>query len=402
MNSSIKNALIGLFALIASGIILFMLLFLHPTVGDDGKRLRVLFTNIDKVNVGTRVTYAGHPVGEVIGLMEVPDARRGKVAKNGEIYVYELILEVDSSVNVFNTDQVSVQTSGLLGERNVEITPRAPAPNQELMIVNDTLLYAVPAGSMEGTLNRVDEIAKQFSTLLQTTQEVVSSLQKEDIPAHLGDTARHIASLASTLDQPQKWSQSIDRLSSLLDRAHHSWDRADETIQNFSQISQQATKSWEKVDQSLDTMAAALQKTENLLENLHQGKGTLGQLLQGDDLYVRLKTFMYKGETIFDDIKQFGLLFQLDKRWQRLQAKRLQLLQKLSSPEAFSAHFEESLNRMELSLANVTYALQEAEQTGSCLAETALFQERFKKLLQETTQMEETLNLYLTSIKERE
>lgn len=401
MSSSIKNALIGLFALIASGIILFMLLFLHPTVGDDGKRLRVLFTNIDKVNVGTRVTYAGHPVGEVIGLMEVPNARRGKIAKNGEIYVYELILEVDSSVNVFNTDEISVQTSGLLGERNVEITPRAAAPDQELVSINDTLLYAVPAGSMEGTLNRVDEIAKQFSTLLQTTQEVVSSLQKEEIASHLGNTARHIASLTNTFDQPERWNQAIDRISSLLDRTHRSWDTADQAIQNLAQTSQKAKESWDKVDHSLDSLGLAIGKAEALLEGLHQGQGTLGKLLRGDDLYLRLKTLFYKGETIFDDIKQFGLLFQLDKRWQRLQARRLQLLQKLSSPQAFSAHFEEELNRMELSLANVTYALQEAEQSGSCLAETPLFQERFKKLLQETTQMEETLNLYLTTIKER-
>ena len=33
-----------------------------------------------------------------------------------------------------------------------------------------------------------------------------------------------------------------------------------------------------------------------------------------------------------NDITTYGLLFQLDKRWQRLQGRRLRLLEKLSSP----------------------------------------------------------------------
>src|SRR5947209_20418902 len=100
MAASIKNILIGIFVLTAIGIIVFMVLFLHPSVGDNAKTLRVRFTDIDKVNVGTRVTFAGRPVGEVVSIQELPDARTNRISKNGDIYVYELVLKVDSAVDV--------------------------------------------------------------------------------------------------------------------------------------------------------------------------------------------------------------------------------------------------------------------------------------------------------------
>src|SRR5438552_2320877 len=104
MLASAKNILIGIFVLVAFAIIIFMLLFLHPRIGDEGHTLYVRFTDIDKVNIGTRVTYAGRPVGEVTAIRELPDSRTALPNHRGEIYVYELVLKVDSSANVYNTD----------------------------------------------------------------------------------------------------------------------------------------------------------------------------------------------------------------------------------------------------------------------------------------------------------
>ncbi|MDP1880257.1 MAG: MlaD family protein, partial [Parachlamydiaceae bacterium] len=79
MGAAIKNILIGVFVILAVCVIVFMLLFLHPSVGDNAKTLRVRFADIDKVNIGTRVTYAGRPVGEVVSITELPDARTSRV-----------------------------------------------------------------------------------------------------------------------------------------------------------------------------------------------------------------------------------------------------------------------------------------------------------------------------------
>lgn len=409
MNSTTKNILIGLFGLIATGIIVFMLLFLHPTVGDDGKRLRVRFTNIDKVNVGTRVTYAGHPVGEVVSIQEIANARKGRVAKNGEVYVYELVLDVDSSVNVFNTDTLSVQTSGLLGERNVEITPRAAGSDEELKLVNDTLLYAVPAGSVEDTLNQIEDISKKFSVILTDAQDILASVKHENLIPALGQAAHHIASVTQSLNQPEKWNHTLDQITSFVDKAHRSLDQVNSTLTTFSAISQKAERSWESVDRALEEILTgsaqfknAATEANNALAGLNQGQGSLGQLLKGDEIYLRFKSLLYKGETIFDDIKRFGILFQLDKRWQRLQARRLHLADTLNTPQAFSHYFERELDRLHLSVANVSSALEEAGTCPDSLMTHPTFKCRFSQLLQEAGELEDSLNLYNTLLERNE
>ena len=147
-----KNIMIGLFVLAAIVIVIFILLFIHPVVGDEGKVLRVRFANIDKINVGTRVSFGGKPVGEVVEIKEIINPSDPREEKDGQVYVYELKLAVDSSINVYNTDEISVQTSGLLGEKSVNIAPYPPKEGEKLVIVNDKILYAEQVGSVEDTL----------------------------------------------------------------------------------------------------------------------------------------------------------------------------------------------------------------------------------------------------------
>ena len=81
MGDRAKNVLIGLFVLAGFAIVTFMLLFLHPTVGDEGKRYKIMFADIDKINTGTRVSYGGRAVGEVVGIKEVEDPKTHELQK---------------------------------------------------------------------------------------------------------------------------------------------------------------------------------------------------------------------------------------------------------------------------------------------------------------------------------
>jgi phospholipid/cholesterol/gamma-HCH transport system substrate-binding protein len=96
MADQFKNMMIGIFVLAAFAIIIFIMLFLHPNVGNEGKTLRVRFADIDKISAGTRVSFAGKPVGEVIRIDEVDKSER--VDHDGIVYVYELVLAIDSGV----------------------------------------------------------------------------------------------------------------------------------------------------------------------------------------------------------------------------------------------------------------------------------------------------------------
>jgi phospholipid/cholesterol/gamma-HCH transport system substrate-binding protein len=422
MAASIKNILIGLFVITAIGIIVFILLFLHPSVGDNAKTLRVRFTDIDKVNIGTRVTFAGRPVGEVIAIKELPEARTSRLSKNGDVYVYELVLKVDSGVDVFNTDEILLRTSGLLGERNIEITPQSLKPGEKLIKIENEILYAAQTTSVEDTMKQFGQISKKFSQILDDFHDVITDIKHEEIVTNIGQTSQNLLEITKALNQPEKLRQTIDNvwtlserinhswttvesslqnISSLTDRAHRSWTTVDETLDNFYQISQRAHQSWWTVDQILgglhttaNNAAAFTEKANQIIDYTGQGKGTLGQLLIGDDLYLRLKSILHKGEVVMNDVNSYGILFHQNKRWQRLQARRLHLLEKLSSPTEFARYFNQEMDQISASLCRVSMLLNESECYPQSLIYNPDFTQRFAELLRRTENMEESLKMY--------
>src|SRR6185295_16583109 len=97
MRDSTKNVAIGSIVCVAIVLISWLLVSLHPTFGDGKHRVRVRFSNVDKIGKGTRVTFAGRPVGEVVCIELLPEART-KDARQGEIFAYEVTLQIDSQV----------------------------------------------------------------------------------------------------------------------------------------------------------------------------------------------------------------------------------------------------------------------------------------------------------------
>ena len=401
MPASLKNMLIGIFVLTAIAIIVFMLLFLHPTVGDNAKILHVRFTDIDKVNLGTRVTFAGRPVGEVISISEIPDARTSRLAKNGDVYVYELVLNVDSAVDVFNTDSITLRTSGLLGERNIEITPLPLKPGEKLKLVDNEIIYAEQTGSLEETMKQFKTLAQKVDLVLDDFHHTMEEIKQKQIVDKIAHTAQNVVEITDALNEPEKYKKIINNIFNLTDLINQSWPTVDSSLQNIHQLTDRALVSWNTIDQTLQEFHATgvnareLSQTANqIVQNTSQGHGTIGQLLVGNDLYLRLKSILHKGETTMDDINTYGILFHLDKRWQRLHARRLRLLEKLSSPEVFSQYFNHELDQISDSLSLVSLILNESECYPESLMINPEYTQRFADLLKRLENMDDSLKMY--------
>src|SRR5690349_15413627 len=125
MGERTKNMLIGIFVIVACALIIWIIMFLKPSVGDGKQILYVRFSDINKIPVGTRVIFAGKPVGEVVGIEAIPEARvKPSIDMIGHLYYYQLELKLDSHIKVYDTDEITVQTSGLLGEKSIAIIPK--------------------------------------------------------------------------------------------------------------------------------------------------------------------------------------------------------------------------------------------------------------------------------------
>ncbi len=403
-NSGLKNIIIGIFVIASLAVIAFMLLFLHPSVGDQAKTLHVRFADVDKVTIGTRVTFAGRPVGEVVAIKEIPDARAQR-PHDGDIYMYELTLKVDSGVSVYNSDEIILRTSGLLGERNVEINPMPAQPGQKLQNVDNQVLYASQTGSIDAVFKQFGVISHKIDQALEDVHEMINEINKTHLFDHLGTSINNIVDITNALNQPERYKEIIDNVVIFSDGLNRSRLNVDVALQNIQHLIDRFHSSWTNVDETVqmthnrlqnswNTIDNTLQNVNNVSAHIANGNGTVGELLVNDDFYLRLKSLLHKGETIMNDINSYGLLFQQDKRWQRLQAHRLRLLEKLCTPGEFSRYFNHELENITASLARVSGILNESNCDFQSLIYNPDFTKRFAETLRRVENVEETLKLY--------
>lgn len=376
-----KNILIGVFILTALAIIIYIILFLHPSMGNEGQTLKVRFSNIDKVGIGTRVLFAGRPVGEVVNIQEVEGARLEQEIRKGEIYIYELTLKIDSGIDVYTSDEISAKTAGLLGEKSVSITPQPPKPGEHLVKVTDQVVYATNPPSVDEAIKEFNNLAKKAQQALDEVNDDLKNLRDKDFWGHLASTAHNLSDITKAFNKPEDLSTIVSKtrsltegLASLEQKVSNAWPKIEETINNFNESS----------------------------ARLKSGEGTIGRLIAKEDLYLQFTSVLSKAETLMDDINHFGLLFQNDKTWQRLRARRVNLMRQLSTPQEFHNFFNDEIDQISTSLSRVSMILQDTTNEAYlpiiCSPE---FTRIFADLLRRVTDLGDHLKLFDQQVMEK-
>ncbi len=390
MTDRFKNILIGLFVCAAVCVAVSMILFLQPEVGDGKKTLHVRFSNIAGINLGTRVTFAGKPVGEVVSIVEIPNAREQTASPNGQVYFYQLKLKVDSSVEVYNTDDLAIRTTGLMGEKSIAILPKAPLHGKIASLVTDQIIYASSVDPLENTFNQVARVASQIQDValqwdkwfVENNKFLTSSLQQFSTTFAALNDHQVIPTLRT----------SMDLLSDNL--------RLVRTSLDDGQLLQKTTSLVENLDDAASSFntdgASLLKNLSHVSDDLAHGTGTLGRFLNSEDFYLRLTSITSKAETLMNDINHHGLLFQYDKSWQRARTKRANLLQALDTPQEFKAYFESEVDTIQTSLGRLNELLERAG--GDVERERVLQSDSFKKdfmlFLNQAQSLSDSIKLY--------
>lgn len=382
MSDQVKNALIGLFVLSALALLGFTLLFLHPQNSDEKQTLLVRFSNIDKISIGTRVTFAGKPVGQVVKITEI-DAPRTEKYFGDRVYCYELLLAVDSAVEVYNSDEVSLRTSGLLGERSVAISPHKPKRGIRLRRIGASdLLYATEVGSLEETFAEFNSFAERAEETFDALMDMLEDVKQHNVWEYIGKTAENLSDITTALNSPDEWAGIVcnfhtlsDKALALTERINDTWQNVDETFQNVAMAS--------------SNFVETADDFKTITSRIAMGEGSLGKLLLKDELYLQIKALLNKGQTIADDITHYGLLFHNDLSWQRLRARRMNLALRLRQPQEFQNFFEKEVNQVSTSLTRLTLAMEQ-NPCGSTMQGRKIFAE----LLRRIESLAESIKLY--------
>lgn len=432
MGDRTKNILIGLFALVAFGIIIFVLLFLHPTTGDEGQTIVVRFANIDKVTVGTRVNFGGRPVGEVVEIQEISQGDERQMTRDGRVYIWELTLKVDSHVPIYTTDEIELKTSGLLGEKSVAITPMAVQKGATLQLVGATPLYANEGGGMDDAFKNVQTVTNKFNRMVDAAYEMIDDFNRRKLWATMDHSMKNIEEITTALNEPKDWNDAIKNTSASVTSIKEGLDQLcqDETwkhigataqnidsiseavnqpellcktVQNLYDLSERINASWDRVEGAVESIADAGRSmqhfaatSDELMVNVAKGDGTVGKLFVKDEFYLQLASILSKAETTMDDINHYGILFHLDKGWQRMRARRANLLQTLSTPQQFRNYFNDEIDQISTSLSRVYLVLKKIEESQDCsaLGDDPQFSKVFAELLRRTGELEDNLQMY--------
>ena len=381
-----KNILIGLFVTGALGIMVALVLFLKPKVGDGNQILNVQFTNISGISVGTRVTFAGKPVGEVTEIRELPNARE-KADAQGRIYLYQLTLKLDSGVDVYSSDEISIKTTGLMGEKSIAILPKLPVKEQNTYLVKDQILYANSTDPLEHTFNQIARVANRMEGAVGRLDQWFEENQAQ--------LSLALTSFGGTMAQTEKLlpavRKSVDLLTENMQFVKSSLDD-DQLLHKLASL----TANLDQAARMLNTDgAAAMRNMNQITRDIASGSGTVGRLIAGDDLYLRLASLMNKGETLMNDVNHYGILFQYNKQWQKSRTKKANLLKALDTPQEFRNYFEGEIDTMTTSLGRLSELMDRAGSDEKAqIIQSEAFKRNFANLMRQTQGLTDSLKLY--------
>jgi phospholipid/cholesterol/gamma-HCH transport system substrate-binding protein len=379
MANQLKNMLIGLFLVIGCFLIVGIILFIKPSVGDGKQLIKVRFTNINGIAIGTPVTYAGKPIGEVSSIQQVADAREQAINQYGQVYPYVLILKVDSSYTVFTTDEITFQTQGLLGEKYVAIIPKPLKQGQVTHIITSKdIVYADASDLLETAMNELSNLSEKVEEVLN---RVITWIDK------YGD------SLGSAV-------KSFDVTITAVGKALTDFNSLG-IIHDVKNTVSSAANAFAKVDQALgqlqkdaffENLGTTMADFSKITANVSQGKGTLGRIVEQDGLYLQIDALMTKANTLMNDLNQYGLLFQYNKQWQRVRSKLMSEADQIKDPKAFQAYMNKEMDQMNTTL-NRMNTLTNRFGTEK-LVQNQKFRHEFTELMQQLDSLQERVKLY--------
>lgn len=389
MGDQIKNMLVGLLMIAACAFTISLILFLKPSVGDGKKTYYVRFSNINGIGIGTRVMFAGKPVGEVVSVREIHDAREQPSDSLGRVYFYQLVLKVDSSVTIYNTDEIAIQTSGLLGEKSIAIIPKTPPKGVDPIPITDQPVYAQSVDPIENAFVELSELANDME---DTFRYVNQWLDKN------GDlVAEAIQSFKNTMDQTEQAISDINTSCII--------QEAKQGVTNFTQAMARIDDSvaelqkqqvFSNIGDTVKEIKSASISINQVMGNIAAGKGTLGKLVEGDDTYLRFTAILSKIDTLMNDINHYGILFHLNKAWQRQRLQKVNLMNSLDSPAAFKNYFEKEIDDVNTAMARLSMLIEKAQQEPDKenILKNKQFNKDFAELLRDVDELADNLRLY--------
>ncbi len=272
---------VGIFILIGLITIGLMLVY-FGRLGEGIQRyynLRVEFPNASGLMRGSEVLLAGAKVGRVMNDPVILPDMDG-------VYVD---LRIFDNVEIPSASQFTIGSSGLLGDKFVEIDLKKNAKSSPPIPPGSTLKGANDGGGFAGMADDAGALVAELRATVGNVNSVVKKLDDGIL------NEEGIASLRETLKNLQTTSSSLAVASAKVDAvvAH-----ADSAIESGKGTMDSAKK-------AADELQRALSDIRGLVREIRQGKGALGTLISNRETAENLRALVA-------NLRKYGVLWYRD------------------------------------------------------------------------------------------
>lgn len=263
---------VGVLILVALVIIAGSILKLGQAGNLFGKRYRLVafVASASGLRIGGQVTVAGQVAGSIKDIKFLPpDADTTRNLK--------LVMEVDRKLSgqVREDSRARIQTSGLLGDKLIDITVGTPKYRE--LHEGDTLLV-VPSFDYDVVIKQASSAINEVVRLTQDLSKVTASINRGE----------------GTLGQLVTNRQLYDQLNSTLARSSALMARLENPRGTIGRLLD---------DPSLyNSLNRTLASTDTLISQINSGGGSVGKLLHDDTLYVHLVSVVSRADSLMNTL----------------------------------------------------------------------------------------------------
>jgi phospholipid/cholesterol/gamma-HCH transport system substrate-binding protein len=238
----------------------------------DKQHYTVLFPNANLFSSGTRVSYAGLPVGRVVAVDLRSDADR---AQQYQDYPVALTLAVKADVVLQEDARVEMKTEGFIGDRYLDIVPGTGKP----LPSGSTILGSV--GGLEGMLASLSGVPGGVEGLLASVQGLLTDASRPDsIPGTLANVNRAVTELVPRL--ALLTSASTVLLQQVQQEVVSTSGKAGQALESVNATLKDNRPGLQRLVTDLNTSVVEVRRTlEATRQLLDASKGDVARLLQG-------------------------------------------------------------------------------------------------------------------------
>ncbi len=253
---------------------------------ENGYRLYVVFNTASGLDKKAPVQISGVEIGRV---EEIQLADEGA----------KITLKIQSGVKIKKGGYAAVRSSGLLGDRFVEIVP---GKESIFMKDGDVLPAQQGAPDMENLMNQFSNIAEDVKVITSSLREVLGSQEGKE---SLKDILSNVRSLTKGVNEfVQKNRDSLDRSVENFEAFSDSLKKnGNELVASLNNMAKKIERgegtvgklindeeAYNKLNASLDDLGKSLKSVEAITQKVERGEGTIGKLFTDDRAYDNLNT----------------------------------------------------------------------------------------------------------------